>query len=106
MTRVEQRGPVAFTFMGIAVAVILLITLWEYFVLEDDARLFRQPNKCAVAPLSGVEDCAHRERAHLFWRITNPAPRTVCSKSCAKPLSTFDRKREMCTSMTLVCGSK
>jgi hypothetical protein len=30
MTRVEQRGPVAFTFMGIAVAVILLITLWEY----------------------------------------------------------------------------
>ena len=51
--------------------------------------LLRKPNKCAVAPLSGVEDCAHRERAHLFWRITNPAPRTVCSRSCAKPLSIF-----------------
>jgi hypothetical protein len=30
VTRIEQRGAVAFTFMGIAVMVILLITLWEY----------------------------------------------------------------------------
>jgi hypothetical protein len=28
--RLEQRGAVAFTFMGIAVLVILLITVWEY----------------------------------------------------------------------------
>ena len=30
MIRLEQRGAVAFTCMGVAVAVILLITLWEY----------------------------------------------------------------------------
>ena len=30
MTRLEQRGDVAFTGMGVAVAVILLITLWGY----------------------------------------------------------------------------
>jgi hypothetical protein len=30
MTRLEQRGTVAFTFMVIAVVVILLITIWEY----------------------------------------------------------------------------
>jgi hypothetical protein len=30
MIRLEQRGAVAFTFMGIAVVVNLLITLWEY----------------------------------------------------------------------------
>jgi hypothetical protein len=30
MIRLEQRGAVAFTCMGIAVVVILLITLWEY----------------------------------------------------------------------------
>jgi hypothetical protein len=30
MIRLEQRGAVAFTFMGIAVVVILLITVWEY----------------------------------------------------------------------------
>jgi hypothetical protein len=30
MTRLEQRGAVAFTCMGVAVAVILLITVWEY----------------------------------------------------------------------------
>ena len=46
------------------------------------------------------------ECAYLCWRITKPAPRTVCSKSCVKPLSIFDRRREICTSMTLVCGSK
>jgi hypothetical protein len=28
--RLEQRGAVAFTAMGVAVVVILLITLWEY----------------------------------------------------------------------------
>ena len=43
---------------------------------------------------------------HLLSRITYPAPRTVCSKAWVKPLSIFDRSREMCTSMTLVCGSK
>ena len=30
MTRIEQRGAVAFTCMGVAVVVILLITLWSY----------------------------------------------------------------------------
>jgi hypothetical protein len=30
MTRLEQRGGVAFTCMGAAVVVILLITLWGY----------------------------------------------------------------------------
>jgi hypothetical protein len=30
MIRLEQRGAVAFTCMGIAVVVILLITVWEY----------------------------------------------------------------------------
>ena len=30
MTRLEQRGAVGFTGMGVAVAVILLITLWGY----------------------------------------------------------------------------
>jgi hypothetical protein len=30
MVRLEQRGAVAFTFIGIAVALILLITVWEY----------------------------------------------------------------------------
>jgi hypothetical protein len=30
MTRLEQRGAVAFTGMGVAVTVILLITLWGY----------------------------------------------------------------------------
>jgi hypothetical protein len=30
MTRIEQRGPVAFTGAGIAAVVILLITLWSY----------------------------------------------------------------------------
>jgi hypothetical protein len=30
MIRLEQRGAVAFTSMGIAVVVILLITVWEY----------------------------------------------------------------------------
>ena len=30
MTRIEQRGAVAFTGAGIAAAVILLITLWGY----------------------------------------------------------------------------
>jgi hypothetical protein len=30
MTRLEQRGAVAFTRPAIAAAVILLITLWEY----------------------------------------------------------------------------
>ena len=50
MRRLEQRGAVAFTAMGVAVVVILhvvilLITLWG-LVLEDDApltRLFGQP---------------------------------------------------------------
>jgi hypothetical protein len=28
--RLEQRGAVAFTCMGVAVAVILLITVWAY----------------------------------------------------------------------------
>ena len=30
MTRLEQRGAVAFTLMGVAVVVILLITIWGY----------------------------------------------------------------------------
>jgi hypothetical protein len=30
MTRLEQRGGVAFTGMSVAVAVILLITVWGY----------------------------------------------------------------------------
>jgi hypothetical protein len=30
VTRLEQRGAVAFTGAGIAAVVILLITLWEY----------------------------------------------------------------------------
>ena len=30
MSRLEQRGAVAFTVMGVAVAVILLITVWAY----------------------------------------------------------------------------
>jgi hypothetical protein len=29
-SRLEQRGAVAFTVMGVAVAVILLITVWAY----------------------------------------------------------------------------
>jgi hypothetical protein len=73
---------------------------------EPGHLLVRKPNEYAVAPFQASRGCAHLELAHLFWRITNPAPRTVCSKSCAKPLSIFDRRREMCTSMTLVCGSK
>ena len=43
---------------------------------------------------------------HLASRMTYPAPRTVCSNAWVKPLSIFERSREMCTSMTLVCGSK
>jgi hypothetical protein len=39
-------------------------------------------------------------------RIMYPAPRMVCSKGRSKPLSILERSREMCTSMTLVCGSK
>jgi DNA-binding transcriptional LysR family regulator len=70
------------------------------------ARVAQKAQRIRRRPPSGVEGCAHRERTYLLWRITNPAPRTVCSKSCAKPLSIFDRRREMCTSMTLVCGSK
>jgi hypothetical protein len=30
VTRIEQRGGVAFTCMGVAVVVMLLITLWSY----------------------------------------------------------------------------
>jgi hypothetical protein len=30
MIRLEQRGAVAFTCMGIAVVVFLLVTVWEY----------------------------------------------------------------------------
>jgi hypothetical protein len=30
MTRIEQRGAVAFTFRGVAIVIILLITIWEY----------------------------------------------------------------------------
>jgi hypothetical protein len=30
MTRLERRGTVAFMCMGLAVTVILLITVWEY----------------------------------------------------------------------------
>ena len=30
MTRLEQRGAVAFTCMAVAVVIILLITLWGY----------------------------------------------------------------------------
>jgi hypothetical protein len=30
MIRLEQRGAVAFTLMGVAVVVILLITIWGY----------------------------------------------------------------------------
>ena len=39
-------------------------------------------------------------------RIMYPAPRIVCSKGRSKPLSILERSREMCTSMTLVWGSK
>jgi hypothetical protein len=39
-------------------------------------------------------------------RIIYPAPRIVCSKGRSKPLSILERSREMCTSMTLVWGSK
>jgi hypothetical protein len=39
-------------------------------------------------------------------RIIYPAPRMVCSKGRSKPLSILERSREMCTSMTLVWGSK
>ncbi len=39
-------------------------------------------------------------------RIIYPAPRTVCRSGWAKPLSILERSREMCTSITLVCGSK
>src|SRR5215471_7092685 len=49
---------------------------------------------------------AGNDRRHLLSRIIYPAPRTVCSKAWVKPLSIFERSREMCTSMTLVCGSK
>ena len=49
---------------------------------------------------------SRRSADHLLSRIMYPAPRTVCSSGCAKPLSIFERSREMCTSMTLVCGSK
>jgi len=35
-----------------------------------------------------------------------PAPRTVCSSGWAKPLSILERSRDICTSMTFVCGSK
>jgi hypothetical protein len=30
MTRLEQRGAAAFAGMGVAVAVILLISVWDY----------------------------------------------------------------------------
>jgi hypothetical protein len=30
MTRIEQRGAVAFSCMGVAVVVILLITIWDW----------------------------------------------------------------------------
>ncbi len=30
MTRIEQRGAVAFSCMGVAVVVILLITVWAW----------------------------------------------------------------------------
>ena len=40
------------------------------------------------------------------YAASDPAPRIVCSKGRSKPLSILERSREMCTSMTLVCGSK
>jgi hypothetical protein len=48
MTRLGQRGAVAFTGAAVAAAVILLITLWEYLLANDLgraslARMFDQP---------------------------------------------------------------
>ena len=47
-----------------------------------------------------------RVRGRHLSRIMYPAPRMVCSSGCVNPLSILERSREMCTSMTLVCGSK
>jgi urea transporter len=36
VTRIKQRGAVAFTAMGVAVVVILLITLWGWFRQKEN----------------------------------------------------------------------
>ena len=43
MTRLEQRGAVAFTCTGVAVVVILLITPFGHLFLADDAELASLP---------------------------------------------------------------
>jgi hypothetical protein len=56
MIRLEQRGAVAFTFMGIAVALILLITVWEYLLSRTTRRLL---------------GCSTNPRSFAFWRTSS-----------------------------------
>ena len=50
------------------------------------------------------QSCAMRRMGQS--RIMYPAPRMVWSSGLAWPLSILARRRDMWTSMTLVCGSK
>ena len=59
-----------------------------------------------VRPKSDPENLRFVRFYRMPSRIMYPAPRIVCSKGRSKPLSILERSREICTSMTLVCGSK
>ena len=84
----------------------------EREISEQKCREQRKDHQIGERQLEGGGAEKLSERAHILTRqrilsrIMYPAPRTVCSSGWAKPLSIFERSREMCTSITLVCGSK
>ena len=56
--------------------------------------------------LIGADGSPSRDTHYSSSRKLYPAPRTVCSRGLSKSLSIAWRRRLMCTSMTLVWGSK
>src|SRR5690606_31480393 len=56
-----------------------------------------RPAAPATLPMKGRE-----KHCEPYASSRYPAPRTVCSMALSKPLSILERRRLMCTSMTLV----
>ena len=86
---------------GLAPSMELLVL---FRILQGAAGAMLVPGSLAL--LIGVDGSPPRDAHYSSSRKLYPAPRTVCSRGLSKSLSIAWRRRLMCTSMTLVCGSK
>ena len=78
----------------------------EHDRIDDGDAERRGVQHTEEALLIGVDGSPPRDAHYSSSRKLYPAPRTVCSRGLSKSSSIAWRRRLMCTSMTLVWGSK